>query len=82
MTSRELSRGLDRPGYGTRARRETLPIYDEDHAGITPRLSHAEQRIVDMLEAGIDPLTVCRAIRAGTHLRWKAPDAGKAKEAA
>jgi hypothetical protein len=66
-----------------RARRETLPVYDEvygSYAPTVPRPSFSEAQIIAMLEAGIDPLTVVRAIRAGNHLHWR-PDAA-AEEAA
>jgi hypothetical protein len=60
-------------GRRPRARRETLPIYQEAYAPV-PCCSFAERQIVAMLEDGIDPLRVCRAIRAGLHLQYKPED--------
>lgn len=85
MTSHDIFRSLDaaaapitQPGTEPRRRanRPTMPLEGIDRS----QLSHSERQIIAMLEAGLDPLTVCRAIRNGEHLRWKAPAA--AQEAA
>lgn len=71
LTSRQIQ-------VGTKHARVTQPIDDGDMP--IPRMSYAERQIIAMLEAGVDALTVCRAIRAGNHLHWR-PDVA-AEEAA
>lgn len=51
-----------------RSKRETMPIPGVEYVST---LTHSERQIIAMLEDAVDPLTVCRAIRSGSHLVWR-----------